>query len=117
MVGFSAQLRKPGDFLTNSDTGQAILVTRGLDNKLRAFLNVCRHRSATVELAACGANLVAKCALAFAYGTARFGAALTAIAAVAIAAASSKACGLAAAFQPAKTSRVARATPGLTSTA
>jgi len=56
VVGFSAQLRKPGDFLTNNDTGQAILVTRGLDGKLRAFLNVCRHRTATVELAACGSN-------------------------------------------------------------
>ena len=54
VVGFSAQLRKPGDFVTNNDTGQSILVTRGLDGKLRAFLNVCRHRSATVETRACG---------------------------------------------------------------
>ena len=29
VVGFSAQLRKPGDFVTNNDTGQPILVTRG----------------------------------------------------------------------------------------
>ena len=56
VVGFSAQLRKPGDFVTNNDTGQAILVTRGLDGKLRAFLNVCRHRSATVETKACGSG-------------------------------------------------------------
>ena len=56
VVGFSAQLRKPGDFIANNDTGQAILVARGLDGKLRAFLNVCRHRSATVELKSCGAN-------------------------------------------------------------
>ena len=56
VVGFSAQLRKPGDFVTNNDTGQSILVTRGLDGKLRAFLNVCRHRSATVETKPCGAG-------------------------------------------------------------
>jgi len=56
VVGFSAALRKPGDFLTSNDTGQPILVTRGLDGKLRAFLNVCRHRSATVELKPCGSN-------------------------------------------------------------
>ena len=56
VVGFSAQVRKPGDFLTNSDTGQAILVARGRDGVLRAFLNVCRHRTATVELKPCGSN-------------------------------------------------------------
>ena len=31
-------------------------MTRGTDGKLRAFLNVCRHRSATVELKPCGSN-------------------------------------------------------------
>ncbi|MDP1751750.1 MAG: Rieske (2Fe-2S) protein, partial [Reyranella sp.] len=54
VVAFSAQLRKPGDFVANNDSGQPILVTRGTDGKLRAFLNVCRHRSATVELKPCG---------------------------------------------------------------
>ena len=56
VVAFSAQVRKPGDFVTSTDTGQPILVARGLDGKLRAFLNVCRHRSATVESRPCGAN-------------------------------------------------------------
>ncbi len=56
VVAFSAQLRKPGDFVTSNDTGQAILVTRATDGKLRAFLNVCRHRSATVETKPCGSN-------------------------------------------------------------
>jgi len=56
VVAFSAQVRKPGDFVTSTDTGQPILVARGLDGKLRAFLNVCRHRSATVESKPCGAN-------------------------------------------------------------
>jgi phenylpropionate dioxygenase-like ring-hydroxylating dioxygenase large terminal subunit len=56
VVAFSAQLRKPGDFVTHNDTGQPILVVRGSDGVLRAFLNVCRHRSATVEGKACGAG-------------------------------------------------------------
>jgi phenylpropionate dioxygenase-like ring-hydroxylating dioxygenase large terminal subunit len=56
VVAFSGQLRKPGDFVTHNDSGQPILVARGTDGVLRAFLNVCRHRSATVELAACGAG-------------------------------------------------------------
>jgi phenylpropionate dioxygenase-like ring-hydroxylating dioxygenase large terminal subunit len=56
VVGFSGQLRQPGDFITHNDTGQPILVARGTDGVLRAFLNVCRHRSATVEPKACGAG-------------------------------------------------------------
>jgi len=46
-VAFSAQLRKPGDFVAHNDTAQPILVVRGTDGVLRAFLNVCRHRSAS----------------------------------------------------------------------
>ena len=56
VVAFSGQLRKPGDFVTHNETGQPILVTRGTDGKLRAFLNVCRHRTASVELQPCGAG-------------------------------------------------------------
>ena len=56
MVAFSGQLRKPGDFVVHNDTGQPILVVRGTDGVLRAFLNVCRHRSATVEPKPCGSN-------------------------------------------------------------
>ena len=48
VVAFSAQLRKPGDFVANNDSGQPILVARGTDGKLRAFLNACRHRGAQV---------------------------------------------------------------------
>jgi phenylpropionate dioxygenase-like ring-hydroxylating dioxygenase large terminal subunit len=56
VVAFSGQLRKPGDFVTHNDSGQPILVVRGTDGVLRAFLNVCRHRSAAVEGTACGAG-------------------------------------------------------------
>jgi len=56
VVAFSSQLCKPGDFVVNDHTGQPILVTRGTDGVLRAFLNVCRHRGAAVEQKPCGAN-------------------------------------------------------------
>jgi len=56
VVAFSAQLRRAGDFIVHNDTGQPILLVRGTDGVLRAFLNVCRHRSATVEQKPCGAN-------------------------------------------------------------
>src|SRR5260370_5532444 len=56
VVAFSGQVRKAGDFVVHNDTGQPILVVRGTDGVLRAFLNVCRHRSATVEQKPCGAN-------------------------------------------------------------
>jgi phenylpropionate dioxygenase-like ring-hydroxylating dioxygenase large terminal subunit len=56
VVAFSGQVRKAGDFVVHNDTGQPILVVRGTDGELRAFLNVCRHRSATVEQKPCGSN-------------------------------------------------------------
>ncbi|HYI04002.1 MAG TPA: aromatic ring-hydroxylating dioxygenase subunit alpha, partial [Reyranella sp.] len=56
VAAFSSQLRKAGDFVVHNDTGQPILVTRGTDGVLRAFLNVCRHRGAAVEQKPCGAN-------------------------------------------------------------
>ena len=56
VVAFSSQLRRAGDFVTHDHTGQPILVVRGTDGVLRAFLNVCRHRGATVEQKPCGAN-------------------------------------------------------------
>src|SRR5258708_25846118 len=56
VVAFSGQVRKSGDFVVHNDTGQPILVVRGTDGVLRAFLNVCRHRSASVEQKPCGSN-------------------------------------------------------------
>jgi phenylpropionate dioxygenase-like ring-hydroxylating dioxygenase large terminal subunit len=45
-VGLSCLIREPGDFLTNDDLGVPILVTRDVDGRARAYLNVCRHRGA-----------------------------------------------------------------------
>src|SRR5260370_28621 len=56
MVAFAGQLRKAGDFVVHNDTGQPILAVRGTDGTLRAFLNVCRHRSASGDVKPCGSD-------------------------------------------------------------
>ena len=50
----SEAVREPGDFVTTEVVGTPVLVARGDDGVLRGFLNVCRHRGATVELRASG---------------------------------------------------------------
>jgi nitrite reductase/ring-hydroxylating ferredoxin subunit len=44
VVCASADLRQPGDFLTDDYTGVPILVVRDRDGRARAFVNACRHR-------------------------------------------------------------------------
>src|SRR5262245_10200593 len=48
LVGFASQWGEPGAYRTDDYAGVPILVVRGNDQKLRAFLNVCRHRGARV---------------------------------------------------------------------
>jgi phenylpropionate dioxygenase-like ring-hydroxylating dioxygenase large terminal subunit len=47
-LGSSAEVRNPGDYFTDDLTGIPILVARARDGKVRAFLNVCRHRGPKV---------------------------------------------------------------------
>lgn len=47
-LGASALAPEPGDYFTDDLTGVPILVARGRDGRVRAFLNVCRHRGAKV---------------------------------------------------------------------
>ena len=54
IVGHVSQLAKPGDFFTHEAAGVPLLVVRGEDGTIGAFLNVCRHRGTRVEPAACG---------------------------------------------------------------
>ncbi|ADO69493.1 aromatic ring-hydroxylating oxygenase subunit alpha [Stigmatella aurantiaca] len=56
IVGFSAQVREPGSFLTHDPSGVPILVTRDASGTLRAFLNVCRHRGAKLAGEPCGSG-------------------------------------------------------------
>jgi phenylpropionate dioxygenase-like ring-hydroxylating dioxygenase large terminal subunit len=48
LMGFASEWPGPGTFRTDDYAGVPILVSRGTDGKLRAFLNVCRHRGAKV---------------------------------------------------------------------
>lgn len=53
-VGYAAQLREPGAYLTVELGDESALVVRGRDGALRAFLNVCRHRGARLCAEPCG---------------------------------------------------------------
>src|ERR1700747_2233096 len=48
VMGFVCEWSTPGSFRTDDYAGVPILIVRGRDGKLRAFLNVCRHRGAKV---------------------------------------------------------------------
>jgi phenylpropionate dioxygenase-like ring-hydroxylating dioxygenase large terminal subunit len=48
LMGFASEWATNGAFRTDEYTGVPILVVRGRDGQLRAFLNVCRHRGAKV---------------------------------------------------------------------
>ncbi|HLQ32645.1 MAG TPA: aromatic ring-hydroxylating dioxygenase subunit alpha [Chloroflexota bacterium] len=43
-LGHESQLAKPGDFLSTYMGEDPVLVVRGTDGRVRAFLNTCRHR-------------------------------------------------------------------------
>jgi len=46
MLAFSAELRNPGDYKTLEVVGVPVLLTRGNDGAVRAFVNMCSHRGA-----------------------------------------------------------------------
>ncbi len=53
-VGRTAQVEKPGQYVTATVAGEPIVAVRGGDGKLRAFYNVCRHHAMTVMNEPCG---------------------------------------------------------------
>jgi phenylpropionate dioxygenase-like ring-hydroxylating dioxygenase large terminal subunit len=61
IVGHASQVAAPGDFITHDASGVPLLIVRGDDGVLGAFLNVCRHRGTRVEPAACGAKKAFVC--------------------------------------------------------
>ncbi len=48
VLGFSAELREPGDYRSLEVAGVPVLLVRSDDGVLRAFLNVCSHRGTIV---------------------------------------------------------------------
>jgi phenylpropionate dioxygenase-like ring-hydroxylating dioxygenase large terminal subunit len=60
LMGFASEWPAGGTFRTDDYAGVPILLARGRDNKLRAFLNVCRHRGAKVAQG-CGEARVFSC--------------------------------------------------------
>jgi carnitine monooxygenase subunit len=50
----SSQLPEPGSYVTFDDAGVPMLISRGKDGKVRAFLNACAHRGARVVREPCG---------------------------------------------------------------
>ena len=53
-VGRTAQVEKPGQYVTATVAGEPVVAVRGSDGKLRAFYNVCRHHAMTVMNEPCG---------------------------------------------------------------
>lgn len=53
-VGLAAAIPEPGDYRTVDLAGENVLVIRGRDRVIRAFLNVCRHRGARLCTEPCG---------------------------------------------------------------
>lgn len=60
LIGFASEWAEPGAFRTDDSAGVPIIIARGGDGKLRAFLNVCRHRGAKVAQG-CGKGRVFVC--------------------------------------------------------
>jgi phenylpropionate dioxygenase-like ring-hydroxylating dioxygenase large terminal subunit len=56
LLGMSCQVASAGDCLVDDAAGVPIVVVRGPDRRLRAFMNVCRHRGAQV-VGACGRGM------------------------------------------------------------
>lgn len=56
MVCAWSKVAQPGDWFTHDLSGVPIVVARGQDGVLRAFINACRHRGARVVDGTCGAG-------------------------------------------------------------
>ncbi|MFI5046316.1 MAG: SRPBCC family protein [Acidimicrobiia bacterium] len=55
-VGMSSDLAEPGAWFTRDLVGTPLLVTRGTDGRMHAFLNACPHRGVKVTEEPCGTN-------------------------------------------------------------
>jgi choline monooxygenase len=60
LAGRLDQLQRPGDYFTTTIAQEPVVVTRGADEGIRAFSNVCRHRAGPVA-AGCGNRKALQC--------------------------------------------------------
>ncbi|CAN5792629.1 N/A [soil metagenome] len=57
LVAYTTDLPEPGDWCTAQVGHEPVLLARGADGEIRAFLNMCRHRAmAVAEGSGCGAS-------------------------------------------------------------
>lgn len=61
VVGAADRLLHTGDFVTAHVAGEPVVVVRGTDGQLRAFLNVCRHHAAEVATEPAGNVSALRC--------------------------------------------------------
>jgi phenylpropionate dioxygenase-like ring-hydroxylating dioxygenase large terminal subunit len=61
LVGHVSQLEKVGAFFTNEVANEPIIVTRGQDEVIRAFYNVCPHRATKLEKNESGKKKILQC--------------------------------------------------------
>lgn len=54
MLGFTCEMRNPGDYKTIQILDVPVLMVRAKDGKVRAFINVCSHRGAKIATEPCG---------------------------------------------------------------
>ncbi len=60
-VAYEYDVAEPGQYITKKVEGENIIIVRGKDNGVRAFLNVCRHRGASLCSNASGKTSVLRC--------------------------------------------------------
>jgi len=61
LVALSCELPDAGSVLTDNVGPSPVVLVRGADREVRAFLNVCRHRGAPVELERCASRRSLMC--------------------------------------------------------
>jgi choline monooxygenase len=60
VVGHHDQVKNAGDYITTDLAGEPLLIVRGVDGRLRAFYNVCRHRAGP-PAEGCGSRKLFRC--------------------------------------------------------
>src|SRR5215831_16768824 len=60
VVGHVHQVANPGDYFTIDLVGEPLLIVRGMDEQIRGFYNVCRHRAGPAAQG-CGSRKLFRC--------------------------------------------------------